>query len=96
MEPVDPLTSSLPPDPAVFDPKPQSSPPVQAAVPLFSTNRDFVNPGRQVQSPSDRAVLATIRVSETAIEDLTTRVSTKQQRRPNSEELTMDSNAGDS
>jgi WD40 repeat protein len=70
MEPVDPLTSSLPPDPAVFDPKPQPAPPVQAAEPLFSTNRDFVNPGRRVQSPADPAVLATIRISDAAIEDL--------------------------
>jgi WD40 repeat protein len=70
MEPVDPLTSSLPPDPAVFDPKSQSAPPVQAAVPLFSTNRDFVNPGRHVQSPADLAVLAAIRISDAAIEDL--------------------------
>src|SRR5438309_3282765 len=37
----------------------------------IAINRDFINPGREMQSPADRAVLATIRISDEAIEALT-------------------------
>lgn len=70
MEPIDPLTSRLPPNPTIFYPKPQSGPATQTPEPLFSKNRDFVNPGGQVQSPDDPTVMATIRVSDADIEDL--------------------------